>query len=50
MEGCPKLTNLIEAKMYDTTPVHYISMVSEEFKWVVKEKECFNIETGKVKN
>ena len=24
-------------------------MVSEQTKWVVKDKECFNIETGKVK-
>ena len=48
-EGDPKRTSLIEASMYDTTPVHYTSMVSEELKWVVKEKECFNVETGKVK-
>ena len=26
-EGCPKCTNFIEASMYDTTHVHYISMV-----------------------
>ena len=48
MEGDPKFINLIEASMHDTTPVHYISMISEELKWVVKEKECFNVETGKV--
>ena len=24
-------------------------MVSEDLKWVIKEKEFFNIETGKVK-
>ena len=47
-EGDPKCTNLIEASMYDTPPVHYIRMVSEELKLVVKEKECFNVETGKV--
>ena len=47
-EGDPKRTNLIEASMYYTTHVHYISMVSEELKWVVREKECFNVETGKV--
>ena len=28
-EGNPKRTNCIEAIMYDTTPVHCISMVSE---------------------
>ena len=48
MEGGQKCTNLIEAIMYDTTPVNYISMVSEELKWFVKEKKCFNVETGKV--
>ena len=31
-EGNPTFTNLIEASVYDTTPVHYISMVSEELK------------------
>ena len=50
MEGYPKHTNLIEASMYDTTHVHHISMVSEELKWVVKEKEFFNVETCKVEN
>ena len=35
----PKLTKLIGLSVYDTEPVHYISMVSEELKRVVKEKE-----------
>ena len=46
--GDPKFTNLIEASMYDTNPVHYYGMVSEELKRVVKEKENFNVDTGKV--
>ena len=46
-EGDPKPNNLIEASMYDTNPVHYISMVQEELKWVVKEKKCFNVEMSK---
>ena len=49
-QGDPKCNNLTEASMYDTTPVHYISMFSEELKWIVKEKECFNVDMGKVKN
>ena len=49
-EGYPKRTNIIKDSIYNTTPVHYISVVSEELKWVVKDKECFNAETGKVKN
>ena len=50
MEGDPKCNNFIEASMYDTTHVHYTSMVLEQLKWVVKEKDCFNADTGKVKN
>ena len=49
-EGDPKITNLIEARMYDTRLVHCMSMVLEQLKWVVKEKQCFDFETGKVKN
>ena len=36
LKGDPQLTNLIEASMHDNKPVHYISMVSEELKWIVK--------------
>ena len=38
-EGDPKFTNLIKASMYNTTPLHYTSMFSEELKWVIKEKD-----------
>ena len=38
LEGDPKCTNIIEASMYDIKPVQYISMVSGELKWFVKEK------------
>ena len=37
-EGDPKCTNLFEASIYDTTPVHYIIMVSEELKWVSRSR------------
>ena len=48
LKGDTKTTKLIEDSVYETKPVHYISVVSEDLKWVVKEKECFNVETGKV--
>ena len=38
LKGDPKLNNVIEDSVYDTNPFHYISMVSQEFNWVVKEK------------
>ena len=49
IEGGPKCPNLIEASVYNKSPVHCIIIVPEELKWVVNYKECFNIETGKVK-
>ena len=39
IRGDPKLTKLIESSVYYTNPVHYITMVSEELNWAVKEKE-----------
>ena len=44
MQGDLEYTNLIEDSIYDTTPVHYISMVSEELKQVINEKQYFNVE------
>ena len=35
-DNCP---NLIAASVYDTKPVHYLSMVSENIKWVEKGYE-----------
>ena len=34
-EGCP---NLIASSVHDTKPVHYLSMISEEVKWIEKER------------
>ena len=49
LEWDTKCTNLIRNIMYDTNSIHYMNMVSEELKWAIKEKECFNIGTGKFK-
>ena len=43
--GCP---NLIASSVYDTKPVHYLSMISNSIKWVVKEKKVFNVDTNQV--
>ena len=47
LKGEPKCPDLIATSVYDTKPVHYLSMSSEELKWVVCEKDVYNIETGK---
>ena len=49
LKGDPKINKPIEAIIYDTKPVKYTSMVSEELKRVVKDRECFNVDMGKVK-
>ena len=48
MEGDAACTNLVACIIYDTKPVHYLSMVCDTLKWVVMEKPCFNVETGMV--
>ena len=43
----PKLSHYISSSAYDTKIVHCLSMVSEYLKWVVKDKDCFNVDMGK---
>lgn len=44
-KGCP---DFVATSVYDTKPVHYLSMVCEELKWVVNKKEVFNVDTGRM--
>ena len=46
MKSDPKCPNLIAKIVYDTKPVNYLSISSEELKWVVCEKDVYNIDTG----
>jgi len=43
--GCP---NLVVCSIYDTKPVHYLSMICYTLELVVMEKPCFNVETGMI--
>jgi hypothetical protein len=38
---------VVASSVYDTKPVHYLSMVSMRLEWIVVEKEVYNVETGK---
>ena len=42
----PKCPDLIATSVYDTKPVHHLIMSSEELKWVVCEKDVYNVDTG----
>jgi hypothetical protein len=44
-EGCP---GLVANSVYDTKPVHFLSMICEEIKWVKKHRLVYNADTGKV--
>ena len=38
LEGDPGCPFLIVSSVYDTKPVHYLSMISNKVKWIVKER------------
>ena len=46
LEGDSARPNLVACSIYDTKPVHYLSMVCDTLKWVVMEKPCFNVENS----
>ena len=46
MKGDPNCPDLIARIVYDTKPVHYMSMSSEELRWVACEKDVYNFDTG----
>ena len=41
------IPNLVASSVYDTKPVHYLSMITSELKWIVKEKIVYNVDSGK---
>ena len=49
LKGDPDCPNLVLASsVYDSKPVHYLSMVSDSIQWVIKEKKVFNVDTDEV--
>jgi len=44
--GDPECPHLVASSVYDTCPVHYLSMVSDSIKWVPKERKVFNVDTN----
>ena len=46
LKGDPGCPNLIATSVYDTKPVHYLSMICESIKWVLKERNVYNVDSG----
>ena len=48
--GDPQCPNLVASSIYDTKPVHFLSMVCTEVKWVLKLKKVYNVDTGQIES
>ena len=48
LEGDPDCPNLVASSVYDAKPVHYLSMVSDELKWMEVNKSVYNVDSGEV--
>jgi hypothetical protein len=42
LRGDPDCPSLVAASVYDTKPVHFLSMVSEVIEWIVKSRLVYN--------
>jgi Transposase IS4 len=42
LKGDPDCPNLVACSVYDTKPVHFLSMLCDSIKWVVKERSAYN--------
>ena len=47
LQGDPMCPALVAASVYDTKPVHFLSMICESIKWIAKERSVFNVDTNK---
>ena len=43
----PKCLDLCAVSVYDTKPVHFLTMCNNNIKWVEKERKIYNKNTGK---
>ena len=48
LEGDPDCPCLIASSVYDTKPVHYLSMITDVIKWIMKERPVYNADTKRV--
>jgi hypothetical protein len=47
LQGDNVVKFLLASSVYDTKPVHYLSMVSVKLEWVVVENKFYNVDTQK---
>ena len=47
LKGDPDFPSLVATSVYDTKPVHFLSMVATTIEWIVKERLVYNKETDR---
>jgi Transposase IS4/SAP domain len=47
LEGDTECPNMVAVSVYDTKPVHFLSMTCESIKWITKERKIFSSEMNK---
>ena len=50
LKGDPFCPNLIATSIYDTKPVHYLSMCTEKVEWSQVKKSVYNRESGEMES
>jgi len=48
LNGDPLCPYLVASSVYDTKPVHFLSMICESISWIKKERSVFNVDTNKM--
>ena len=48
LEGDLSCPNLIAPDVYDTMPVHYLSMVTDKIEWTEINKDLYNVDSEEV--
>lgn len=46
LEGNKDFPNLVVCSVYDSKPVHFLSMLCSTLRWELNNKAVFNVETG----
>jgi hypothetical protein len=46
--GDPACPNLVATSVYDTKPVHFLSMSCDSIKWIVKTRDVYCVDTKKI--
>ena len=48
LQGDTECPDLVDSSIYDTRPVHFLSMGCNSIKWVIKSKRVYSVDSGEV--